>query len=29
MISFDDFSKVELKVGTILEAEEMAGTKIH
>lgn len=27
MISFDDFSKVELKVGTVLEAEDMEGSK--
>ncbi|MFA5932565.1 MAG: methionine--tRNA ligase subunit beta [Microgenomates group bacterium] len=26
MITFDDFSKVELKVGTILEAEEIEGS---
>lgn len=27
MISFDDFSKVELVVGTILEAEEVPGSE--
>lgn len=27
MISFDDFSKVELVVGTILEAEEVEGSE--
>lgn len=27
MISFDDFIKVELKVGTILTAEEVAGSE--
>lgn len=27
MISFDDFSKIELKVGTILEAEEVEGSE--
>lgn len=27
MITFDDFSKVELKVGTILEAEEVEGSE--
>ncbi len=27
MISFADFSKLELKVGTILEAEEVEGSK--
>lgn len=26
MISFDDFSKVELRVGTVLEAEEVDGS---
>lgn len=26
-ISFDDFSKVELKVGTVLEAEEVDGSE--
>lgn len=34
MIDFEDFSKVELKVGTVLEAEELdkkvpPGTKIR
>lgn len=27
MISFDDFAKVELKVGTILEAEDVEGSE--
>lgn len=27
MISFDDFSKVELKVGIVLEAEEVEGSE--
>ena len=27
MISFDDFAKVELKVGTVLEAEEVEGSE--
>lgn len=27
MISFDDFSKVELKVGTVLEAEDVEGSE--
>lgn len=27
MINFDDFAKVELKVGTILEAEELPGSE--
>lgn len=27
MISFDDFAKVELKVGTILEAEDLEGSE--
>lgn len=27
MISIDDFSKVELKVGTVLEAEEVEGSE--
>lgn len=27
MITFDDFSKIELKVGTILEAEELEGSE--
>lgn len=27
MITFDDFAKVELKVGTILEAEEVPGSE--
>lgn len=27
MISFDDFAKVELRVGTILEAEEVEGSE--
>lgn len=27
MISFEDLSKVELKVGTVLEAEEMEGSE--
>lgn len=27
MISFDDFSKVELRVGTVLEAEEVEGSE--
>lgn len=27
MITFDDFSKIELKVGTILEAEEVEGSE--
>lgn len=27
MITFDDFSKVELKVGTVLEAEEVEGSE--
>lgn len=26
-ISFDDFSKVELKIGTVLEAEEVEGSE--
>ena len=27
MISFEDFSKIELKVGTVLEAEEIEGSE--
>lgn len=27
MISFDDFSKLELKIGTVLEAEEVEGSE--
>lgn len=27
MITFDDFSKLELKVGTVLEAEEVEGSE--
>lgn len=27
MISFDDFSKLELRVGTVLEAEEVEGSE--
>lgn len=27
MINFDDFAKVELKIGTILEAEEVEGSE--
>lgn len=27
MINYDDFAKVELKVGTVLEAEEVEGSK--
>lgn len=27
MINFDDFSKVELKVGTVLEADTVAGSE--
>lgn len=27
MISFDDFSKIELKMGTVLEAEEIEGSE--
>lgn len=27
MISFDDFAKLELKVGTVLEAEDVAGSE--
>ncbi len=27
MINFDDFSKVELRVGTVLEAEEVEGSE--
>lgn len=27
MISFDDFSKIELKVGTVLEAENVEGSE--
>ena len=27
MITFDDFSKVELKVGTVLEAEDLEGSE--
>lgn len=27
MISFDEFSKIELKVGTIIEAEEVEGSE--
>ena len=27
MINFDDFLKIELKVGTVLEAEDLAGSE--
>lgn len=27
MITFEDFSKIELKIGTILEAEEVEGSE--
>lgn len=27
MISFEDFSKIELKIGTVLEAEEIEGSE--
>lgn len=27
MINFDDFTKIELKVGTVLEAEDVAGAE--
>ena len=27
MINFDDFAKIELKVGTVLEAEDLEGSE--